>query len=397
MENAASRSLTLDRAIAGRENSDLRAGRHDVRTGTGPPIGDARTRGPGAPTLWPMGFEIELLAPPQSSRAAIAAALAARLGGRVRRSFHEESEPSLVEGTPIFRNLTLGFDVVVGDGPPRVRCLDDLTLRADLDPKAAPRPGWYRIVSDDSRLLRLVEAHCDPEAPLDAVLEPLARLFGTAPETSAAGMIRVRDRLGNPVAIAAPLPGERERPCELVTAPLTVDRQATLAVLVDAARDLGFTIPREAALHVHFDGAPLCDARVFRRLVEVFGRYALELRAHVGTNPACQRLGAWPDALYSVVRAPDFADLTWPEAQDRLKPLGLSKYCDFNLRNLVHDHPDKHTFEVRLLPVALSAATIVEHAALFEGLLRWVIDTAAEEGGPSEALSAVLERLRSPV
>ncbi|MCA9661614.1 MAG: amidoligase family protein [Myxococcales bacterium] len=340
-----------------------------------------------------MGFEIELLAPPGSSRAALAAALAERLGGRVRRSFHEESEPSRVEGTPIFRNLTLGFDVLVGEGRPRVRCLDDLTLRADLDPQAAPRPGWYRIVSDDGRLLRLVEAHCDAEADLDAVLEPLARLFGTEPEASPARMIRVRDRLGNPVAIAAPLPGERERPCELVTAPLTVDRRATLAVLVDTARDLGFTIPREAALHIHFDGAPLCDARVLRRLVEVFGRYALELRARVGTNPACQRLGAWPDALYAAVRAPDFADLTWPEVQERLKPLGLSKYCDFNLRNLIHDHPDKHTFEVRILPVALSTARILEHAALFEGLLRWVIDTATDDEAPQEALGAVLERI----
>lgn len=352
---------------------------------------DAGTDGP--PRPWQAGFELELLAPPGSSRAALAAALAARIGGRVRRVFHEESEPSKVEGTPIFRTLTLGFDVVTGAGAPFVRCVDDLTLRADLDAKATPRAGWYRIVSDDARLLHLVEGHCDPELALEEVLRPLARLFGTRPEGSSAGMIRVRDRLGNPVALGAPLPGERERPCEVVTRPLTGDRAQTLALVVDVAVALGFTIPREAALHVHFDGAALRDARVFRRLVEVFGRYGADLRAHVRTNPACRRLGAWPEALARVVRAPDFAALAWPAAQARLRPLGLTKYCDFNLRNLIHDHPDKPTFEVRIFPAALSAPALLASAALIEALLRWCVATAAEEGPPTRPFAALLEEL----
>lgn len=347
-----------------------------------------------APSPWPAGFEIELLAPPGRTRASLAEAIAARVGGEVRRSFHEESEPSKVEGTPIFRNLTLGFEVLAGDGGRIARCLDDITLRADLDPRRAPLPGWYRIVSDDARLLRLIEGHCDPEAPLERVLEPLSRLFGAEVEASPGGMVRVRDRLGNPVAIGAPLPGERERPCEVVSAPLGAERGEVLGLLVEAARALEFTVPREAALHVHFDGAPLCDARVFRRLVRVFGRYALELRARVGTNPACRRLGAWPEALRGIVDAPGFSELTWPEAQEKLRPLGLSKYCDFNLRNLIHDHPDKHTFEVRILPVVLSAEAIVGSAALFEGLLRWVIESAdAGDDEPLPPLAELLARL----
>jgi hypothetical protein len=49
---------------------------------------------------------------------------------------------------------------------------------------------------------------------------------------------------------------ERERPCELVTAPLTSNRDALLKRYMDQPEKLSFTVPVEAATHLHFDCSP---------------------------------------------------------------------------------------------------------------------------------------------
>ncbi|MEH2428945.1 MAG: hypothetical protein V7K26_15885 [Nostoc sp.] len=75
---------------------------------------------------------------------------------RVHRVFHPQSELSQVPGTPLFQNLTLGFEVLDEHECLIARCVDGLTLLENLDKTAKSKPGWYRIVSDDSRLLQLV-------------------------------------------------------------------------------------------------------------------------------------------------------------------------------------------------------------------------------------------------
>lgn len=66
----------------------------------------------GAPVLrYRTGVEIELLAPPRGDRLALAAEIARRCGGRVERSFHNDSEPSLVPGIGLFLHLTPSFEV----------------------------------------------------------------------------------------------------------------------------------------------------------------------------------------------------------------------------------------------------------------------------------------------
>ncbi len=65
------------------------------------------------------------------------------------------------------------------------------------------------------------------------------------------------------------------------------------------------------------------------------------LRAKVGTNPKCRRLGLWPDELIKLVNTPEFRELPWAEAKIHLKKLNLSKYCDFNLKNFIYEIPDK--------------------------------------------------------
>lgn len=323
---------------------------------------------------WKLGVEIELSAPRSASRRDLAIALAEANGGSVRTFYHPQSEPSKVPGKPIFQNLTLGFEALDSEGRVIARCVDDLTLQADFDRHAPPLPGWYRIVGDDARLLRLVARFGDAEKPLPEALDGVLDLFRTELESGPGGMLRMVDDHGSPICIAAPLPGERQRPCEIVTPPLVEQRSERIEELLAAARGLGFTIPAEAATHLHFDAGPLCSPRVIVNLVNLFAAHAPNLRRLVGTNPACRRLGGWPKGLYDLVRSPGFADLEWEAARRRLATLELGKYCDFNLKNIAHRLRDKHTFEVRILPGYLETAPILEAADLFEGILKRTLD-----------------------
>ncbi len=339
---------------------------------------------------WKTGFEIELMAPAGLSRRDLAQAVADDIGGTVQRFFHPQSEPSAVEGLPVFENLTPGFRVRNAAGGWIASFVDDLTLQTELDRERAPLADWRRIVADDGRLLRLVERHCDADAAGDRTLEPLAVLFGTEAERHPGGMVRVVDAQGRSVAIDAPLPGERERPCEIVTAPMEADHEAGLERLLGQARALGFTVPTEGATHVHFDAAPLCSARAVAGLVEVWTRHGEALKRLVGTNPRCVRLGNWPAGLVELTRSPAFAAMDWEAARTALAGAGLGKFCDLNLVNLINGRADKHTIEARVLPSGLEARPIVAATALLEGLLGWARQRAPDEGAPDSLLDLIL-------
>jgi hypothetical protein len=342
---------------------------------------------------WKSGFEIELLAPQGRSRADLAARVARRHSGAVTCFFHPQSEPSAVPGRPIFENLTPGFTVTDASGALVASFVDDLTLQRGLAKSAAPRPGWFRIVADDGRLLRLVMQQCRPDAPLQEMLRPLAALFGTAIETHTSGMVRVLDDRGISVAIGAPLPGERERPCEVVTPPLETGHARVLTELLEDARAEGFVAPFEGATHIHFDAAPLLSAQIIAILVETLWSHGDALKRLVGANPNCVRLGRWPESLPALVRSDAFLAMAWPEARGALTGLGLTKYCDFNLLNIATENTRKHTFEVRILPVYLDPSPILEAASLFESLLRWCCDPKRRSCDVPDSLAALLEAL----
>ena len=105
-----------------------------------------------------MGVEFELMAPPGTNRRDLACALAGP-GGTVTPVLHQDSEPSKVPGQPIFYNLTQGFAAHDVHGRRVAHTVDDITLQADLNPKTPPKPGWWRIVSDDRRVLHLARRH----------------------------------------------------------------------------------------------------------------------------------------------------------------------------------------------------------------------------------------------
>jgi hypothetical protein len=318
---------------------------------------------------WKIGFEIELLAPKGLTRKSLAEAIAARNNATVQSFFSLQSEPSKVPGNPLFHNLTLGLEVVNNQGKIIASCVDDLTIQDDLEKNTPSLPGWYRIVSDDPRLLQLIKQQANPDNSLSEVLQPIAQLFGTEVVEGSEGMFRVSDPIGLPIAIAAPLPGERERPCELITPPIESDHFHTLENLLKTARDLGFIIPIEAATHFHFDATALCSTPVFCNLVEILWEEGDNIRQKVGTNPHCRRLGKWSEDLISLVNNPIFRCLPWNEAKTYLKKLNLSKYCDFNLKNFIDSIPNKNTFEARIFPGWLETEPIIEAAKLMEEIL----------------------------
>lgn len=339
-----------------------------------------------------IGFEIELLAPPNASRRDLAERVARKCDGTVRRFFHPQSEPSKVPGQSLFENLTLGFEVRDTRGAWVASFVDDLTLQADLDRQSLPCPGWYRIVADDARILRLAMRHCDAGADSGEVLGPLAALFGTEPQLREGDMVRIVDDREASVAICAPLPGERERPCEIVTAPIERAHGRALTSLLSDARRLGFALPREGATHIHFDASPLCSAGALSRFISLIEIHGDALRTLVGVNPHCIRLGRWPSELLDLVQDKSFVNMPWPKARNALAKLPLTKYCDYNLCNLVNQTPDKHTLEIRILPSSLDADFILSAAALFEGILK--LCCAPDEKLPApEPLSTLIARL----
>ena len=335
------------------------------------------------------------MAPEGLSRLDLAEALAENCDGTVRRFFHPQSEPSEVPGQPVFHNLTLGFQVFEASGAWAFSCVDDLTLQADLERSAAPKPGWYRIVSDDERLLSLIQEQARADQELERVLDPIASLFGTQPTPGPGGMFRVNDRAGASIAIVAPLPGERERPCELVTAPLSQASREDLGELLQLAGKLKFSIPAEGATHLHFDATRIQNASAFSNLVQLWCAWGENFKQLVGTNPNCQRLGAWPEELLQLARDPDFRRLGWLEVKAAVKNLKLTKYCDFNLLNCVEGRPDKNTVEIRVLPVWLEPEPLFQAGLLFAAILE--LASGGQELAPDLVaggeLSVLLEAL----
>jgi len=333
------------------------------------------------------GFEIELMAPPGRSRRSLAHDLAGRVGGRIHPVWHSDSEPSLVPGLGRFLHLTQGFEVRRPDDSPLCTLVDDITLLDDLQPRTPPSPGWYRVLSDDPRLLALLARHCDPGVPLERVLDPVAALWGVEPET-VGGVVRLDDPGGATIALAAPQGGERERPCEIVTPPIASGHLEALEELLGPARELGFTVPREAAVHLHVDGGPFRTPRALANVVLLFTHYRDALRELLRTNPACRRLAPLPSPL---VAAASRATPSTDELRKAADEGELTKYFDVNLTQLLTDRPKRDTLEIRILPGAISAADIVNQAALVELLLDRCEDPEPFPVAPTGDVSALME------
>jgi hypothetical protein len=304
------------------------------------------------------------VAPRGSSRLRLANALAAAVDGSVTPCWHEDSEPvplPAIGGR--FLNLTKGFDVRLPSGELLCRLVDDITINADLDPDAAALPGWHRLLTDDPRLLRLLARNSDPDAPVESALDRLAQLWDEGPERL--GNVWRLEAGGATVALAAPLGGERERPCEIITPPLRDSHQEKLRQLLDVAAGLGFGVPIEAATHIHVDATPFRTATGFANLVRLFGGWRSPLRELLGTNPHCTRLQALPARLVALTRG----NPTLDQLRETARETGLSKFFDVNLTSLLVDAPRRDTVEIRILPGTIDPAHVMARAVVVERLL----------------------------
>lgn len=319
-----------------------------------------------------IGVEVELLAPEGSDRKLLAEAIAAEVNGHVRAFFHLDSEPSKVKGKPIFYHLTQAFEVLGENGQAIAHCLDDITIQNSLEKKTKPKSGWYRILSDDVRFLRLTMQHADASDPIEQSLQKLAELFGVEADASESGVYRVADNTGASIALAAPLPGERERPCELVTMPLSIDDTDSLSMLLNCAQKLQFQIPEEGATHLHFDGESFTSVKTFIKTARFLQEYRLVLRRLLGTNLNCRRISDWPKEFSEIIESDALQDLDWQEFRKRLSKTSINKYCDFNLRNLIYDIPNKHTLEIRILPSTLDSDYIYRAVRLFKAIFAYL-------------------------
>jgi hypothetical protein len=336
------------------------------------------------------GFELELLAPRGSSRRTLAEALANHCGGEVRPVWHEDSEPSPVARLGgRFLHLTQGFAVLRPSGDLLCTLVDDVTIVADLDATIPARPGWHRLLTDDPRLLRLLARVSDPGGSVETSLDGAAALWGVAAERHG-GVWRVESDRAT-IALATTAGGERERPCEIVTPPLTESHGAALEELLGPARDLGFTVPREAAVHLHLDGGPFRDPAALANVVRLFAHWREPLRKRLGTNPNCRRLAPLPAGLVAVVEGTPTTD----QLRGAAAAGGLSKFFDVNLTQQLRDDPIRDTIEIRILPGALAAGDVIDRASLIEGLLERCLDPRAFPSPPADLDAAVarLERI----
>jgi hypothetical protein len=331
-----------------------------------------------------IGFELELLAPHGSSRLTLATALAAQCGGQVRPVWHEDSEPSVVKSLGgRFLHLTQGFEVLRPTGELLCTLVDDVTIVADLDPTAVAVPGWHRLLTDDPRLLHLLARTSDPGGSLETSLDGAAALWGVAPEQH--GQVWRVQTQGATIALATVAGGERERPCEIVTPPLSSGHAEALAELLGPARELGFTVPAEAAVHVHFDGAPFHEPAPLANVVRLFAAWREPLREVLGTNPKCRRLAPLPAELVrAVAGSPSSAELI-----EAAKQGGLSKFFDVNLTQLLRDDPIRDTIEVRILPGTLDPDEAVAGAGIIEALLGRCLAAEVFPSPPADPAVAV--------
>jgi len=216
------------------------------------------------------------------------------------------------------------------------------------------------------------------------VLDAAARLWGVTVQRLG-DVYRLDDPSGATIALAAPQGAERERPCEIVTPPLTGYHRAALDDLLGPARELGFTVPREAAVHLHVDRAPFRRPEALSNLVRLFAYWREPLRLLLGTNPACRRLAPLPEALVTAAGgSPAYEELRTAAADG-----GLTKFFDVNLTQLFAETPIRDTVEIRILPGAIEAGEIVDRAGLVELLPDRCLDPAPVPAAPDDPGAAV--------
>jgi Putative amidoligase enzyme len=309
-----------------------------------------------------VGLELELLAPEDSGRRALAERLARLINGRLQFGLKYSSPGRAPDGRPICE-LSCAYRVLDARRRVIATLVDDPTISTSPD-HAAHRPAWSGL-ADDVRLALLAERLCwaSDDSP-QAVFAPLARAFAGAVDR---GVERgswgtVVDAVGHSLVKGHQARGERA--CEVVFAPVALAAVArTVEPWLTAARRLGFTIPEEAALHAHFDAAPFQKTERLRQLILRWGSQRDAWLRTLKPNPNCTQLGPAPPDVVRVAREADAA-LPFSTFSAALLMAGLKKSCDLNLLGVVEKRPRQPTLEVRCLPMSLSGREVAASVSL---------------------------------
>lgn len=320
-----------------------------------------------------IGVELELLAPPRTSRRRLADKLAAATSGTVTMSWHHDSDRTQHPEFGSFRHLTPAFDVTDSAGSPLVRIADDVTIVSDLDRTAAPARHWRRVLAGDRVWLDRLRPFLAPLAPLDAGVEAAGAEHGLTIERRG-GTFRFNDPAGALVALVTGVPGERPRVAECISPPLTGGVQSWFELVAGVAADLGFTLPAEGATHLHYDAEPFRNPDAFRRLVRTFGGDLGPMRERFATNGNCRGIGVLDAKLVDLVNDPAYETLPWPQIVARAQATGsLTKYCDVNLQHLLAEVPRIDTVEFRMLPSTLDSSQFADLLSGVEELVDSIV------------------------
>lgn len=316
-----------------------------------------------------VGLEVELLAPPGKTRFDLARALAKQAGGALRLSFKYHGQGTLPDGRPDCQ-LSPAAKVMVR-GKWFASVVDDPTILDDLAPDAEA----MRIArTDDVRLAAWVERNCEVNG--DRLLfstdhggfTALKKTFAATEEED--GFV---DPWGLPLVRWHHVSAERARVCELVLRPLSSKELApTLRKVMKLARSLEFTVPAEAAIHVHFDAAPFRSTASLRRLVLAWTKERTRLLSWLQPNPRCRKLGPFPD---DVIRVAETAsdDMSFESLAAGMLLAGLHRAVDLNLLGLVERYPKQPTIELRCLPGSLDPEATLARVATGQTFLSSVL------------------------
>jgi hypothetical protein len=304
-----------------------------------------------------VGLELELLAPVGQTRDDVANAIAARARGRVLYGLKHAVEGELAPGKPKCR-LSLACRVLDERGEWLCDVVDDTTIRAFVKgaPPAESSTGGRAasIVCDDTRFAKWLEKRSfGPSKELAERVRPLAEAFEATLVDGFPG--QVIDPWGHVLAMAVEDDAKHERVVEIVTRPLTDERDAVLAELLESAREC--TVPEEGALHVHLDAEPWRDTAKLTRMIRGWNEERDQIIAQLKPNPNARKLGAFPERVERAAREIP-PSTPWSVCAAALGLAGAVKACDVNLLGVIEKHPVQHTLEIRCLPMSLSAAEI---------------------------------------
>lgn len=160
-------------------------------------------------------------------------------------------------------------------------------------------------------------------------------------------------------------------PSVLVTPPLASDHLAGLEAVLSPARELGFTVADEGAVHLHVDADPFRATHALANLVRLFGCWREPLHALLGTPPAQPGTGPLPSGLLDLVERPNDG---WAGLLAAAAGIALPSDSDVDLSAVLRDPPAPGTIEVRLVPGTLDPSDVLRRAALLDGLLTRCLD-----------------------